>query len=106
MSGCRRRQEDPAFDDSRRAPTPEAWRSSTGYVILGGEIDVPALEASWPRTVDWNVVIAKFLNALDMWVTAYTVRGPGAVGAAIRFSPCAATGGSCNIRDALHALAR
>lgn len=78
----------------------------TGYVILGGEIDVPALEASWPRTVDWNVVIAKFLNALDMWVTAYTVRGPAAVGAAIRFSPCAATGGGCNVRGALHALAR
>jgi hypothetical protein len=78
----------------------------TGYVILGGEIDVPALEASWPRTIDWNVLVAKFLNALDKWVTAYAARGPAAVRGAVRFSPRATTGAGYNVGDVLHALAR
>ena len=73
----------------------------TGYVILGGEIDVPALETNWPRTIDWNVVVAKFLNALDKWVTVYAARGPAALRGATGFlsmpppAPAITSGTSC-----------
>lgn len=77
----------------------------TGYVILGGEMDVPALEASWPRTIDWNVVVAKFLNALDKWVTIYAGRGPAALRGAIGFSR-ACPGGAYDGGDVLRTLAR
>jgi hypothetical protein len=56
-----------------------------GYVILGADIDVRALEAR--GSIEWNLVVAAFLNALDKWATAYAARGPAAVRAAIRFLP-------------------
>jgi biotin-(acetyl-CoA carboxylase) ligase len=59
----------------------------TSYVILGADIDVRALEARARGPVDWNVVVAAFLNALDKWATAYAARGPAAVRGAIRFLP-------------------
>ena len=59
----------------------------TSYVILGADIDVRALEAMASGPIDWNVVIAAFLNALDKWATAYAARGPAAVRGAIRFLP-------------------
>jgi BirA family transcriptional regulator, biotin operon repressor / biotin---[acetyl-CoA-carboxylase] ligase len=58
-----------------------------GYIILGADIDVPALEAARGRSIDWNVVIAAFLNTLDKWTTAYAARGPAAVRGALRFLP-------------------
>jgi hypothetical protein len=57
------------------------------HVILGAEIDVPALEAHRCRPIDWNVTIAAFLNALDRWTTEYAARGPAAVRGALRFLP-------------------
>lgn len=65
------------------APTGER----TSYVILGADIDVRALEAMASGPIDWNIVIAAFLNALDKWATAYAERGPAAVRGAIRFLP-------------------
>ncbi len=60
----------------------------TGHVILGVDIDVRALEAATGRgSVDWNFVVAAFLNALDRWATAYAARGPAVVRGAIRFLP-------------------
>jgi biotin-(acetyl-CoA carboxylase) ligase len=59
----------------------------TSYVILGAEIDVRGLEARASGPIDWNVVAAAFLNALDKWATAYAARGPAAVRGAIRFLP-------------------
>lgn len=59
----------------------------TSYVILGAELDVQALEARLARPVDWNVVVAAFLNALDTWATAYAEHGPAAVRAAVQFLP-------------------
>ena len=41
----------------------------TSYVILGAELDVHALEARLARPVDWNVVVAAFLNAIETWAT-------------------------------------
>ena len=58
------------------------------HVILGAEIDVPLPECGRRRAIDWNALIAKFLNALDRWVAAYAARGPAAVRAAIQFRPC------------------
>jgi len=57
------------------------------YVILGAEIDVPALQARRGRTIDWNLTIAAFLNALDKWTAEYAARGPAAVRGALRFLP-------------------
>jgi biotin-(acetyl-CoA carboxylase) ligase len=65
--------------------TPAGDRPS--HVILGAEIDVPALEASRGRAIDWNVTIAAFLNALDRWTTQYAARGPAVVRGALRFLP-------------------
>jgi hypothetical protein len=59
----------------------------TSYVILGADIDVRALEARASGPIDWNVVTAAFLNALDKWATTYAARGPAAVRGAIRFLP-------------------
>ena len=59
----------------------------TSYVILGVELNVPALEARLPGPIDWNVVVAAFLNALDKWAMAYTEHGPAAVRAALQFLP-------------------
>jgi hypothetical protein len=59
----------------------------TSYVILGADIDVRALEAAAREPVDWNVVVAAFLNALDRWATAYAARGPAAVRGATWFLP-------------------
>jgi hypothetical protein len=59
----------------------------TSYVVLGADIDVRRLQAKLRGSIDWNVVIAAFLNALDKWATAYTARGPAAVRGAIRFLP-------------------
>jgi hypothetical protein len=58
----------------------------TGYVVLGADIDVRALEAG-RGSVDWNAVVAAFLNALDRWATVYAARGPAAVRGAMRFLP-------------------
>jgi hypothetical protein len=57
------------------------------HIILGAEIDVPALEAHRGRPIDWNVTIAAFLNALERWTTQYAARGPAAVRGALRFLP-------------------
>jgi len=57
------------------------------HVILGAEIDVPALEAHRGASTDWNVAIAAFLNALDRWTAEYAARGPAAVRGALRFLP-------------------
>jgi hypothetical protein len=57
------------------------------HIILGAEIDVPALEAHRGRPIDWNVTIAAFLNALDRWTSQYAARGPAAVRGALRFLP-------------------
>lgn len=57
------------------------------HVVLGAEIDVPALEAHRGGSTDWNVAIAAFLNALDRWAAEYDARGPAAVRAALRFLP-------------------
>jgi len=57
------------------------------HVILGAEIDTPALEAHCGRSIDWNVAIATFLNALDKWTAEYAARGPVAVRGAVRFLP-------------------
>jgi biotin-(acetyl-CoA carboxylase) ligase len=70
------------------------------YVILGAEIDVRALEAAAGAPIDWNVVIAAFLNALDKWVTAYAARGPAAVRGAIRFLPRAPVVGNLEAHHA------
>jgi hypothetical protein len=59
----------------------------TSYVALGADIDVRALQAKLRGSIDWNVVIAAYLNALDKWATAYAARGPAAVRGAIRFLP-------------------
>jgi len=59
----------------------------TSYVVLGADIDVPALEARLRGPFDWNVLVAAFLNALDKWATAYAARGPAAVRGAMRFLP-------------------
>ena len=59
----------------------------TGYVVLGAEIDVHALEATPRGSADWDLVVAAFLNALDRWAMAYTARGPAAVRGAMRFLP-------------------
>jgi len=59
----------------------------TSYVILGAELDVGVLEANLARPVDWNLVVAAFLNALDTWATAYAEHGPAAVRAAVQFLP-------------------
>jgi hypothetical protein len=59
----------------------------TGYVILGADIDLRALETTLHDSLDWNVFVAAFLNALDRWATAYAARGPAAVRGAIRFLP-------------------
>lgn len=56
-------------------------------VILCAEIDVQALEAVRGRSIDWNVAVAAFLNALDKWTTEYAARGPAAVRGALRFLP-------------------
>jgi hypothetical protein len=57
----------------------------TGYVILGADVDVRALEAH--VSIEWSLLVAAFLNALDRWATAYAARGPAAIRAAIRFLP-------------------
>lgn len=57
------------------------------HVILGAEIDVPALEAHRGASTDWNVAVAAFLNALDRWTAEYAARGPAAVRGALRFLP-------------------
>ena len=57
------------------------------HVILGAEIDMPALEAHRGRSIDWNVAIAAFLNALDKSTAEYAARGPAAVRGALRFLP-------------------
>jgi len=57
------------------------------HVILGAEIDVPALEAHRGASIDWNVAIAAFLNALDRRTGEYAARGPAAVRGALRFLP-------------------
>ena len=57
------------------------------YVILGVDVDLRALESLAQRSIDPNVVVAAFLNALDKWSTAYAARGPAAVRAAIQFLP-------------------
>src|SRR5215831_492972 len=57
------------------------------HVILGAEIDVPALEAHRGASIDWNVAISAFLNALDRWTADYAARGPAAVRGALRFLP-------------------
>ena len=57
------------------------------YVILGVDVDLRALESIARRSIDPNVVVAAFLNALDKWSTAYAARGPAAVSAAIQFLP-------------------
>ena len=62
----------------------------TGYVILGADVDVRALEAH--ASIEWNLVVAAFLNALDRWATAYAARGPAAIRSAIRFLPRRAAG--------------
>lgn len=59
----------------------------TGYVILGADIDLCALERALHDSFDLNVFVAAFLNALDRWATAYAARGPAAVRGAIRFLP-------------------
>lgn len=59
----------------------------TSSVILGADFDVRALEATTRGPIDWNVIVAAFLNALDKWATAYAARGPAAVRGAIRFLP-------------------
>lgn len=66
--------------------TPSAF-DRTSYVILGAELDVHALEASVAGPVDWNLVVAAFLNALDTWAAAYAEHGPAAVRAAVQFLP-------------------
>jgi hypothetical protein len=58
------------------------------YVILGAEIDVPLPGSGRCRAIDWNTLIARFLNALDRWVAAYAARGPAAVRGAVWFGPC------------------
>jgi biotin-(acetyl-CoA carboxylase) ligase len=59
----------------------------TAYVILGVDVDLRALENIARRSIDPNVVVAAFLNALDKWSTAYAARGPAAVSGAIQFRP-------------------
>src|SRR4030095_5766957 len=59
----------------------------TGYVILGAELDLSALQASRRNATDWNVFLAAFLNALDRWATTYAARGAAAVRGAIRLLP-------------------
>jgi biotin-(acetyl-CoA carboxylase) ligase len=59
----------------------------TSYVVLGADIDVRRLQAKQRGPIDWNAVVALFLNALDKWATAYAARGPSAVRGAIRFLP-------------------
>jgi hypothetical protein len=59
----------------------------TSYVVLGADIDIRTLQAKLRRPIDWNAVIAAFLNALDKWATAYAARGPAAVRGAIHFLP-------------------
>jgi biotin-(acetyl-CoA carboxylase) ligase len=56
-------------------------------VVLGADIDVCALEARRRGPLDWNGLVAAFLNALDKWATAYATRGPAAVSGAMRFLP-------------------
>jgi len=63
-------------------------RDRTGYVVLGADIDVRALQDTSRGPGDLNVMVAAFLNALDKWATAYAARGPAAVRSAIRFLPC------------------
>ena len=75
----------------------------TSYVILGAEVDVKALEASAGRPVDWNGVVAAFLNALDTWAMAYGEHGPAAVRAAVQFLP---RGSMPDSRVREHALAQ
>jgi hypothetical protein len=73
-----------------------------GYIILGADIDVPALEAARGRSIDWNGFIAAFLNALDKWTTAYAARGPAAVRGAMRFLPrgrAPMSGGECALAN-------
>ena len=72
----------------------------TSYVILGADIDVRALEAMASGPIDWNIVIAAFLNALDKWATAYAARGPAAVRGAIRFLPRAPVARNLEARNA------
>ena len=57
------------------------------YVILGADIDVPALEGVTRRSTDPNAIVAVFLNALDRWSTEYAARGPAAIRSAMRFLP-------------------
>ena len=57
------------------------------HVILGAEIDVPALATRRGRPIDWSVAIAAFLNALDRWTAEYAARGPATVRGAVRFLP-------------------
>lgn len=59
----------------------------TGYVALGADFDMHALEAASHSPIDWNVTVAAFVNALDDWARAYATRGPAVVRGAIRFLP-------------------
>ena len=72
----------------------------TGYVILGVDVDVRALEAH--GSIQWSLLVATFLNALDRWATAYAARGPAAIRAAIRFLPRTAVGATSSL-EARHA---
>ena len=67
---------------------PDDSPDRASYVILGAEINVPLPASGRCRAIDWNALIAKFLNALDGWVAAYAARGPAAVRGAIRFGAC------------------
>ena len=73
----------------------------TSYVILGVELNVRALEARLAGPVDWNVVMAAFLNALDKWAMAYAEHGPAAVKAAVQFLPRGSMPSSHAREDAL-----
>ena len=55
------------------------------HVILGAEIDVPALEVQRGRPTDCNAAIAAFLNVLDRWTPEYAARGPAALRGVMQF---------------------
>ncbi len=74
------------------------------HVILGAEIDVPALEAHRGRSIDGNIAIAAFLNALDRWTAEYAARGPAAVRSAVRFLPRGRTTIAGGAECAMHAV--
>jgi hypothetical protein len=59
----------------------------TSHVVLGGEIDLAALERAARHAIDPNGLVAAFLNAVEKWSTAYAAHGPAAIRGAPRFTP-------------------